>query len=73
LQIYNQNRLSELISLNLYSNLTLLVNGLTHLKRKNVLMTVVGGHAAAFSVIVVVVVVAFPIFSDGAVPMVTGV
>ena len=36
-------------------------------------MTVVGGHAAAFSVIVVVVVVAFPIFSDGAVPMVTGV
>lgn len=35
-------------------------------------MTVVGGHAAAFSVIVVVVVVAFPIFSDGAVPMVTG-
>ena len=35
------------------------------------LATVVGGHAAAFSVIVVVIV--FPIFSDGAVPMVTGV
>ena len=35
LQIYNQNRLSKLISLNLYSHLTLFVNGLTHLKRKN--------------------------------------
>ena len=37
------------------------------------LETVIGGHAAAFSVIVVVVVIVFPIFSDGAVPMVTGV
>lgn len=37
------------------------------------LVTVIGGHAAAFSVIVVVVVIVFPIFSDGALPMVTGV
>ena len=37
------------------------------------LETAVGGHAAAFSVIVVVVFIVFPIFSDGAVPMVTGV
>ena len=37
------------------------------------LETVVGGHAVAFSVIVVVVFIAFSIFSDGALPMVTGV
>ena len=41
LQIYNQNRLSKLISLNFYSHLTLFVNGLTHLKRKN---CAGGGH-----------------------------
>ena len=33
------------------------------------LETVVGGHAAAFSVIVGVVFTSFPIFSDGAVPI----
>ena len=37
------------------------------------LATVVGGHTAAFSVIVDVGVIVFPIFSDGALPMVTGV
>lgn len=37
------------------------------------LAVVIGGHATAFSVIVVVVFIVFPIFSDGAVPMVTGV
>lgn len=37
------------------------------------LATVIGGYAAAFSIIVVVVFIAFPIFSDDAVPMVTGV
>ena len=37
------------------------------------LATVIGGHATAFSVIVVVVFIVFPIFSDGVVPMVTGV
>jgi|GEM_PF-3652136 len=37
------------------------------------LVTVIGGHATAFSVIVVVVFIVFPIFSDSALPMVTGV
>ena len=37
------------------------------------LVTVIGGHAVAFSVIVVIVFIVFPIFSDGAVPIVTGV
>ena len=37
------------------------------------LVTVIGGHAVAFSVIVDVVFIVFPIFSDGALPMVTGV
>lgn len=35
------------------------------------LVTVIGGHTAAFSVIVDVVFIVFPIFSDGALPMVT--
>ena len=40
---------------------------------KIMLVTVIGGHAAASSVIVVVVFIVFPIFSDSALPMVTGV
>ena len=35
------------------------------------LATVIGGHAAAFSVIVDVVFIVFPIFSDGTLLMVT--